>query len=169
MKLRSKEHEKSKSQETLRNKAVSWLFGYVDLLYTNRKYYIIVDTIIKITRLEKEIYGEDVMETKEWNENQRVNKVVLQCYGTLVVVLFLAYLAEAIKGNRTLGYIALFDLFLLGPFLITYLAYRKNRENLNLRHFVGLGYGIMYLFVLMTSVTKIKWPSPAGTLLYANV
>ncbi len=97
------------------------------------------------------------MGMKEWNEKQTVNKVVLQCYGTLIAVLFLAYLAEAVKGNRTLGYIALFDLFLLGPFVVTCFAYRKNKENLNLRHYVGLGYGVLYLFVLMTSITKISF------------
>lgn len=97
------------------------------------------------------------MGTKEWNENQVVNRVVLQCYSVLVVILFLAYLVEGIKGNRTIGYIMMFDVFLLVPYVIALAWNKKNPENRTLRHFVAAGYGILYLFVLLTSVTKVAF------------
>ena len=45
---------------------------------------------------------------KAFNEKIKVNKAVVSFYGAIVTVLFLAYLLELIKKNRTIGYIALF-------------------------------------------------------------
>lgn len=61
-------------------------------------------------------------------EKGYLNKKLLLCYGVLSAVLFLAYLIEYIKGNRTLGYTALFCLILLIPLVTTIGLYRRDRE-----------------------------------------
>ncbi len=97
------------------------------------------------------------MEIKRFSEKQKVNKTVVICYGILVVILFAAYILELVKGNRTLPYILLFDALLVIPFIITALIYLKDKESNLIKHFTSCGYGALYVFVLLTSVTKISF------------
>lgn len=94
---------------------------------------------------------------KTFVETEFMNKRMLLGYGITALVLFLAYLMELIKGNRTPGYVAIFFAVLLIPFLISCLIYKKDRGSKILRIVAAVGYTIMYAFVLWTSVSVLAF------------
>lgn len=96
-------------------------------------------------------------EQEQVTEKGYLNKKLLCCYGVISAVLFLAYLIEYIKGNRTLGYTALFCLILLIPLFTTIFLYRRYRECEWIRKVAAYGYGILYAFVLWTTVTDLAF------------
>ena len=46
------------------------------------------------------------------SENQRSNRAAIMCYIIMDVILVVSYFIELIKGNRTIGYFAIFSIFL---------------------------------------------------------
>ncbi len=104
---------------------------------------------------ERQGYGMD--KTKEFNEKEYLNRLFLSCYGIVAGVLFVAYMVELFKGNRTIGYTAVFLAFLLVPLVITLCVYKNNRAS-GLVKYLGLfGYGILYIFVLFTTVSMLSF------------
>ena len=97
------------------------------------------------------------MEKKRFNEKRKVNQTSMICYAVLVFILFAAYMLELVKGNRTVGYIMIFDIILLAPLALALLTYKKNNESAALRYMITAGYGVLYVFVLLTSVTKLSF------------
>lgn len=93
----------------------------------------------------------------EFREKEFMNKKLLGCYGSICTVLFLAYLLELVKGNRTLGYTAVFSLILLIPLAASIFLYRSNKESDLVRKVAVYGYGILYAFVLWTTVTDMAF------------
>lgn len=95
--------------------------------------------------------------TESFEELEFMNGKMLIGYGITVAVLFAAYLVELLKGNRTPGYIAVFSALLLTPFLLSFLIYRKDKGSLTVRTVAAAGYGILYAFVLWTSVSILSF------------
>lgn len=93
----------------------------------------------------------------KFSELEFMNRGLLIGYGITAGVLFLAYLVELIKGNRTPFYVAVFSAVLLAPLLLTFLVYRKNREAAYLRTIASVGYAVLYAFVLWTSVSVLSF------------
>lgn len=94
---------------------------------------------------------------RSFHELAFMNGRMLIGYGMTVAVLFAAYLVELLKGNRTPGYVAVFSVLLLVPFLLSFLLYRKDKESLAVRTVAAIGYGILYAFVLWTSVSVLSF------------
>ena len=92
-----------------------------------------------------------------FNEKMYMNKKFLTGYGVISAVLFVAYIIELIKGNRTLGYTSVFVLILLTPLLLAFSFYRKNRESQIVKYLGAFGYEILYAFVLLTSVSILSF------------
>lgn len=94
----------------------------------------------------------------------------LQCDVITVSIIMLAYIAELIKGSRTPLYIAVFFVILLTPVIMGITAYKKNREASSVRYLLGIGYCVMYTFVLLTAVTPMTFvyilPIMIGALVY---
>ncbi|MDE7404887.1 MAG: hypothetical protein K2M81_07265, partial [Lachnospiraceae bacterium] len=82
------------------------------------------------------------------SELEFMNGRMLLGYGITVAVLFLAYLVELLKGNRTPVYVGIFSLLLLVPFILSFLLYRKNKESQLVKLIAAVGYSILYAFVL---------------------
>lgn len=97
------------------------------------------------------------MEIKKMNEKRLMNKMFLACYGVISAVLFVAYMIELIKGNRTFAYIAVFSIILLLPLLASFLIYIKNGESKWVKIMVLYGYIILNAFVLWTSVSVLSF------------
>lgn len=91
------------------------------------------------------------------NEIEFMNKKAVTGYAIVVAILFAAYLVELVKGNRTPVYVGIFTLFLLLPFLAAFAVYRKNKASLSVRLIAGIGYEILYAFVLWTSVSILSF------------
>lgn len=98
----------------------------------------------------KEIQG-------EFKEKSFRNGKLLGCYGAISLVLFLAYIVELVKGNRTLGYTVVFSVILLLPLALSIFLYRNNKESDWVRSVAVYGYGILYAFVLWTSVSNLSF------------
>ncbi|MDK2809216.1 MAG: hypothetical protein PWP24_1953 [Clostridiales bacterium] len=104
--------------------------------------------------------------TKKWkgiwvrtmkNEAQRINKVLMGGWLTILAVLVLAYGLEVLKGQRTLPYYGVFLLLGILPYVYTWFCYRKNKERSNLPYLVAFGYTILYVFALLTSDTMLSF------------
>lgn len=93
----------------------------------------------------------------ELKEIAYVNKKLLWCYSIISAVLFLAYLLELIKGNRTLGYVCVFSIILFVPLIASILLYKKNAESDLVRKVAAYGYGVLYAFVLWTTVSNLAF------------
>lgn len=94
---------------------------------------------------------------KAVSELEFMNGRMLLGYGITAAVLFLAYLLELVKGNRTPGYVAVFSLFLLIPFFLSIFIYRKDRESQIVKVIAAVGYSVLYAFVLWTSVSVLSF------------
>lgn len=91
------------------------------------------------------------------NEKVFVNRRFMQCYGTIITVLFLAYIVEVIKGNRTIPYFLVFSGFLIIPFIISMVLYFKDKDSVLIKYAGGTGYIIMYAFSLLTAFDLLNF------------
>lgn len=110
---------------------------------------------------------------KIMTEKAMANSTVMVCYTIITAVLVIAYLGEVLKGLRTTGYFALFTLLAVGPYIISLLAYNKNRESAVLRKFVAYGFAILYTFVMFTSTAAESFvyvvPMYVAIAVYADI
>lgn len=93
----------------------------------------------------------------KFQEKEYLNKRFLNCYGIIAGVLFVAYVLELVKGNRTLGYMAVFCAVLLIPLILSFLVYKKDKESSLVKYIGVFGYEILYAFVLLTSVSILSF------------
>lgn len=82
-----------------------------------------------------------------------INRDLIIGWATIVIVLFVAYLGEVIKGERTWPYLVIFMLFTGIPQIASTFIYRKNPSSYNLRYIIVIGYFFMYTFVMITGST----------------
>ncbi|MCR4763313.1 MAG: diguanylate cyclase [Lachnospiraceae bacterium] len=86
---------------------------------------------------------------------KRINRDIVLGWGVIVGVLFVGYLAEVYKGQRTLGYALLFMLVNCLILLLCVLLYRKNPEARTLRYYLVSGFFVMYIFCMATANTHL--------------
>ena len=86
-----------------------------------------------------------------FNETAFINKQALIGHTILDVVIMIAYLLEFFKGARTLGYTAVMVLLTIGPLVLEYACYKKEPGTAMLKHIMACCYGLLYLFVLLTT------------------
>ena len=91
------------------------------------------------------------------NEKARVNKVMITCYTTMVVILALAYLLELAKGTKTVGYIAIFLLLDLVPWGFTFFLYKKDATLELVQKGSAYGFCLLYIFALLTSDSQLSF------------
>lgn len=88
---------------------------------------------------------------ENFSEKGHINKTALLGHTIIGVVLALAYALEFIKGSRTLGYYTVFALLCIVPVIVEQILYRKNPEDGKIQHIMGVCYGILYLFAILTT------------------
>lgn len=93
----------------------------------------------------------------KFEEKEFLNKRFLDCFAIIAVGLFAAYIFEFIKGDRTLGYILIFSAILWIPFIISSLIFKKNKSSRAVKYVGVFGYEILYVFVLLTSVSVLSF------------
>ena len=100
--------------------------------------------------------------SKFLSEKQYVNKAAITCHVAIGVILFTAYLIEVLKGSRTIGYFVIFAALNLIPNIFEIIEYQRNKESELIRHSVGIGYGILYVFAILTthSITTFVYAIP---------
>lgn len=86
---------------------------------------------------------------------KRINRNLILGWLLIVVVLFVSYLGEVIKGDRDLPYLLVFSAVTILPMAGVAAGYFHNNESENLRYYVVLGYFLMYIFVMLTGATTL--------------
>lgn len=92
------------------------------------------------------------MEYKEEEFAKSANRKVMTIWLCLCVILSVAYVIEVFKGQRSVPYLVIFLLFCWAPFVAGLIALKVKGVAMDgYKHFVAVGYGIFYLFVMMTT------------------
>lgn len=84
-------------------------------------------------------------------ERKDVNKAAAFCHTALVVVLLASYALEVAKGARTIGYFTVFALLAVIPVVAEWILYKGDPANHYIKHILGFGYSIFYIFVIFTT------------------
>lgn len=86
-------------------------------------------------------------------ETKRINRSLMIGWTIIVLVLFVSYIGEYIKGNRTSEYVMVFLVCTIVPNLFCHFLYRRNPQSEKLRYHIVIGYFIMYTFSILTGST----------------
>lgn len=112
----------------------------------------------------------------EYNEDyfkKQANKHTLFMWTLINIILTVLYIIEVLKGGRTLPYLAVFLSVCWLPHIAGLLVLKiKGGSTEIYREFVAIGYGILFIFVLMTTKTNVTYgyifPVACLLILYKN-
>jgi len=79
------------------------------------------------------------------------NKLVTVCHTVEIAIISVAYLAEYLKGLRSIWYILFIWLVGWAAPVGEWIAYSRRKDSTLVKHFVGIGFAIFYTFVLFTT------------------
>ncbi|MDO5402708.1 MAG: methyl-accepting chemotaxis protein [Eubacteriales bacterium] len=79
------------------------------------------------------------------------NMVGIISHGIEAVIITLAYVAEILKGARSLTYVIFISVLAIGPVLAELVCFAKNRESRMIKHLLGYGYAALYIAVMLTT------------------
>ena len=79
------------------------------------------------------------------------NKRAALCLTIICSIISAAYVLEIVKKSRTVGYVLIVVALAMIPVLLTQIVVRRDPASQLIKHIVGIGYAIMYVFVLMTA------------------
>ncbi len=91
------------------------------------------------------------------SESKQTNKALLIGWSVFVVILFMMYGMEVIRGFRTPSYMGSFCAATLIPMVVPVFMYYKEPESEKLRFAIVACFSVMYAFVLFTANTDIVW------------
>ena len=86
-------------------------------------------------------------------EMKEINKTLLVSWLSIIGILIFTYSIQVYKHERSLGYLIVFSLIMIIPWLAVYFIYKRKEDWNNLGYVIVLGYSIMYAFVLFTGAT----------------
>ena len=91
------------------------------------------------------------------NADMSRNKTALIGICTMNVVIAIAYLMEVIKETRTiLSYLIVLALCLI-PSIMSVITYLKNKDSISVRYISGIGFSLLYTYVMFTSKTDLAF------------
>lgn len=85
----------------------------------------------------------------------KINRDLVIGWMVIVAVLFVSYLGEVLKGERTIGYFFLFMLATAIPAIICLVLFLRKPDRKELRYYIVVGYFVMYVFSMMTGSTSM--------------
>ena len=101
------------------------------------------------------------------------NKIVLRVTIIISLALGLGYVAEIIKGSRTLGYFALLSSIIIGTLLLDIISYIRAKDAYINRYFFLFGYLLVYGFALLTKGSPLTFvffiPALSAYILYFDL
>lgn len=84
-------------------------------------------------------------------ELARENTVAMNCHFLVCGIISIAYFVEFLKGDGTLLYVLATIILAMGPVVGEIICYKKRHDTKMIKHFVGIGYAILYTFVMFTT------------------
>ena len=88
---------------------------------------------------------------------QSRNKTAIAGTCTMNTVLAAAYIAEVLKGVRSLPSYLIFLLLCLLPCVTSILAYTKQKDTSSVRYLCGGGFALLYAYVMFISSTDLTF------------
>ncbi len=98
---------------------------------------------------------EQMEEIAAMSETAIANKSAVVAHTVLCSIISAAYLLEVVKGTRTWGYVLLVACLAMIPVAIEWVLYNADHSTEIIRHVIGFGFGIMYIYVLMTTDNQL--------------
>lgn len=86
---------------------------------------------------------------------KKINRNLVYGWMLIVFILFVSYIMEVVKGQRSLSYLFVFMLVTAVPAIIVLILYLKQPDRYSLRYTIVGGYFIMYIFVMITGSTTM--------------
>lgn len=84
---------------------------------------------------------------------RKINQNMITGWLIIVIVLFVTYVGEVIKGERTIAYLIAFLSAVILPALFVFVVYLRKPDWKSLCYLIVPGYFVMYLFVMLTGST----------------
>ena len=84
-------------------------------------------------------------------ELARENTVAMNSHFLVCGIISIAYFVEFLKGDGTLLYVLATIILAMGPVVGEIICYKKQHDTKMIKHFVGIGYAILYTFVMFTT------------------
>lgn len=91
------------------------------------------------------------------SEKAFINKVAIWCHTAIDAMLLIAYTIELLKGSRTPLYYAVFTLMCVGPIIVEWIIYHKNKDSGAIKHVVCCTYSALYLFAVFTTTAALPF------------
>lgn len=86
---------------------------------------------------------------------RKINRNLVYGWMLIVLILFVSYTLEVVKGQRSLAYLVVFMVVTAVPAIIVLILYLKKPDRYSLRYTIVGGYFIMYIFVMITGSTTM--------------
>ena len=84
-------------------------------------------------------------------ELAKANAVAMNCHCLVCSIMSVAYFVEFLKGDRTLLYVLVTIILAMAPVAGEFISYKKMHDTNMSKHVVGIGYAILYTFVMFTT------------------
>lgn len=90
-------------------------------------------------------------------KEQRANKLAINCYLTLAIILFVAYVIEGFKGTYTTSHIAINNVLLIVPLVIGMFVFRTKPTSKYIKDIFSVGYGVYYCVLMLTELDTLHF------------
>lgn len=85
----------------------------------------------------------------------KINRDLIVGWMAIVIILFISYTGEVLKGQRTFEYLCVFMAVAALPALICFGMYKIRPASKKLRYGIVLGYSCFYIFSMLTGKTEL--------------
>lgn len=96
------------------------------------------------------------------------NRLITICMTVELAIIAVAYLAEFLKGARTIGYVCMIVGLCLGLIISSQVVFRRQRDNKYTKHIVGIGFPILYAIVLFSTENVLTFTYAIPILIIAS-
>ena len=105
----------------------------------------------KIEKIAQERIDQVRNKVEIMSEFARSNKLAMGAHIFIAALISLTYLIEVFKGSRSIGYVAFVIVLGLASPIAEIIAYSRNKEATSIKHFISLGFGVFYTFLVLTT------------------
>ncbi len=89
------------------------------------------------------------------SEFARNNKTSMMCHSIESIIVSIFYIILVVNGTYTVPYVCIVLILALLPIILEFIFWKKNNESKLIQHFVGIGFSILYTFILFTTQNSL--------------
>lgn len=90
------------------------------------------------------------MNTKAVSDMERNNRTAMCCHLFEALIIAGTFISEFLLGNRTILYALIVVVLAIGPVIVEFYFWSKDREHVMIKHMVAQGFALMYTVILFT-------------------